>query len=66
MSVTSQRTAVVRQVADLIAGRRRPGRVLRVGIDVVRTPVDGFHHPAAVRYRQGRSSPRGFYEDSHD
>ena len=90
MSVTSQRTAVVRQVADLIAGCRRPGRVLHVGIDgvdgagktvlgdelgevlrgqgidVVRASVDGFHHPAAVRYRQGRSSPRGFYEDSYD
>ncbi len=87
---TSQRTAVIGQVVDLIAGRRRPGRVLRVGVDgvdgagktvlgdeladalrgrgieVVRASVDGFHHPAAVRYRQGRSSPRGFYEDSYD
>ncbi len=90
MSTTSQRTAVVQRIADLVTARRWPGRVLRVGVDgvdgagktvlgdelaavlrgrripVVRASVDGFHHPAAVRYRQGRSSPRGFYEDSYD
>jgi len=32
----------------------------------VRASVDGFHHPAAVRYRRGRHSPDGFYRDSYD
>ena len=35
-------------------------------IAVVRGSVDGFHRPAAVRYRRGRGSPQGFYRDSYD
>jgi uridine kinase len=33
---------------------------------VIRASVDVFHNPRSVRYRRGRSSPRGFYEDSYD
>jgi uridine kinase len=29
-------------------------------------PMDGFHQPRAVRYRQGRESPDGYYEDAYD
>jgi uridine kinase len=36
------------------------------GRGVIRTSVDGFHHPASVRYRLGRGSPEGFYRDSYD
>ena len=36
------------------------------GVEVVRASVDGFHHPRAVRYRRGRSSPEGFFLDSYD
>ncbi len=36
------------------------------GAQVIRAGVDGFHHPKAVRYRQGRWSPEGFYRDSYD
>ncbi len=36
------------------------------GRDIIRASVDGFHHPKAVRYRLGRSSPEGFYGDSYD
>lgn len=32
----------------------------------IRSSVDGFHRPRAVRYRQGRDSPRGFLDDSYD
>jgi len=40
---------------------------LRVrGVPVVRASVDGFHHPRAVRYRRGRASPLGFFDDSYD
>lgn len=43
------------------------GAVLEArGMPVIRASVDGFHHPAAVRYRRGRSSPEGFYQDSYD
>jgi uridine kinase len=36
------------------------------GRGVIRASVDGFHHPASVRYRLGRGSPEGFYRDSYD
>jgi uridine kinase len=36
------------------------------GGHVIRASIDDFHNPRAVRYRQGRSSPRGYYEDSFD
>ena len=32
--------------------------------DVIRASVDGFHNPRALRYRRGRSSPEGYFEDS--
>ena len=31
---------------------------------VIRASVDGFHNPAAVRYRQGHLSPQGYFHDS--
>ena len=36
------------------------------GKTVIRASVDSFHHPKSVRYRQGRDSPQGFFEDSYD
>lgn len=43
------------------------GEVLgSVGRSVIRASVDGFHNPRAIRYRQGRSSPEGFFYDSYD
>jgi uridine kinase len=33
---------------------------------VIRASIDGFHRPRAERYRRGRDSPRGYYEDSFD
>lgn len=33
---------------------------------VVRVSVDHFHNVRELRYRQGRYSPRGFWEDSYD
>ncbi len=37
-----------------------------VGRPAVVVHLDDFHHPRAVRYRQGRDSPRGFFEDTTD
>lgn len=36
------------------------------GRPVIRASIDQFHRPAEQRYRQGRSSPIGYYEDAHD
>jgi len=41
--------------------------VLRAqGRSVLRASVDGFHRPRDERYRPGRHSPEGFYQDSFD
>jgi uridine kinase len=39
---------------------RLPGRA------VIRSTVDGFHQPRALRYRRGRDSPEGYFLDSYD
>lgn len=36
------------------------------GVPAWRVSLDGFHRPRAERYRQGRDSPSGFYEDTYD
>ncbi len=42
-------------------------RVLaREQVPVIRSSIDSFHNPRAVRWRLGRSSPEGYYRDSHD
>lgn len=33
---------------------------------VIRASVDDFHHPRERRYRRGRLSPEGFFQDSYD
>jgi uridine kinase len=38
----------------------------RRGRSVVRASIDSFHKPRATRWSRGRSSPIGFYLDSHD
>ncbi|GGU54182.1 uridine kinase [Lentzea flava] len=45
---------------DLAAVLRARGRT------VVRASVDDFHHPRAIRYRRGKTSPEGFFLDSFD
>jgi uridine kinase len=51
------KTTLADELVEPVAKRGRP---------VVRVSIDDFHHPREVRYRQGRSSPRGYYEDSFD
>jgi uridine kinase len=36
------------------------------GVTAVHVTMDGFHHPRAVRHRQGRDSADGYYEDAYD
>ncbi|MBF0689478.1 MAG: uridine kinase [Cellulomonas sp.] len=45
---------------ELATALRADGRA------VLRASVDGFHRPAAERYRRGRASPEGFFLDSYD
>lgn len=42
------------------------GMLQAAGRHVIRASVDSFHHPRALRYRQGRHSPQGFFQDSYD
>jgi uridine kinase len=34
--------------------------------EVIRTSIDNFHHPREIRYKQGKESAIGYYEDAHD
>jgi len=36
------------------------------GKSVIRTSIDDFHNPRAVRYQRGRGSSEGFYLDSYN
>lgn len=45
---------------ELAALLRKQGRA------VVEATLDDFHHPREYRYRQGRTSARGYWEDSFD
>ncbi len=51
------KTTFADELAAVLATSARP---------IIRASVDSFHNPRAARYRQGRSSPRGFFEDSYD
>lgn len=33
---------------------------------VVRASIDNFHNPRVIRYKQGKESAIGYYEDAHD
>lgn len=35
-------------------------------IDAIQVSIDGFHFNKETRYKQGRDSARGYYEDSYD
>lgn len=45
------------ELADHVEAQGRP---------VILVDSDGFHNVRAVRYRQGRDSARGYYEDAYD
>lgn len=51
------KTTLADELADAVTARGRP---------YIRASIDGFHRPRAERYRRGRSSPEGYYEDSFD
>lgn len=53
----SGKTTLARELASAVAGRGR---------HVIHVTTDGYHQPRARRYRRGRWSARGYYEDAYD
>ena|GEM_PF-167814 len=53
----SGKTTFADEIASLMRGKGR---------QIIRCSVDDFHNPKAVRYCQGRQSPKGFFEDSYN
>ena len=51
------KTTWATELAAALAARGRP---------VHHLSLDDFHHPRARRYRQGRTSPAGYYADAYD
>jgi uridine kinase len=38
----------------------------KMGRETIRASLDGFHNPRLFRYRQGKMSPEGYFQDSFD
>ncbi|GHH33747.1 gamma-glutamylcyclotransferase [Lentzea cavernae] len=53
----SGKTTLARELTALVAARGRSAAHLS---------MDGFHHPRAIRHRQGRDSADGYYLDAYD
>ncbi|HLF99003.1 MAG TPA: uridylate kinase [Acidimicrobiia bacterium] len=53
----SGKTVLANELAPAIRSRARP---------CIRASVDGFHKPRLDRYRRGRESPEGYYQDAFD
>lgn len=53
----SGKTTLGNELTSAIVERGRP---------VIRIRMDDFHHRRAHRYRQGKDSARGYYEDAYD
>jgi uridine kinase len=53
----SGKTTFANELAEELRRRKR---------EVVQTSIDNFHNPRAIRYRQGKDSAIGYYEDAHD
>jgi len=51
------KTTFAKDLAEHLTGHGRP---------VVRINSDGFHHIREIRYRQGKDSARGYYQDAYD
>jgi uridine kinase len=72
--IMGMRSAFVTRVAidgvdgagKTVFGDKLGRRLEASGAKVIRASVDGFHHPRTIRYRRGRHSPEGFYQDSYD
>jgi uridine kinase len=53
----SGKSTLARELAAAVESTGRP---------VIHLTMDGFHHPRERRWRQGRTSAAGYYEDAYD
>lgn len=53
----SGKSTFAAELVSAVTARGRPA---------IHLTMDGFHHPRARRYRQGRMSAEGYYEDAYD
>jgi uridine kinase len=53
----SGKSTLAREITAAVAAAGRP---------VIHLTMDGYHHRREHRYRQGRSSARGYYDDAYD
>ncbi|WP_163100014.1 hypothetical protein [Peribacillus alkalitolerans] len=53
----SGKTTLANEIAEEILVRKK---------NAIRASIDYFHNPRAIRYKQGKDSAIGYYEDAHD
>ncbi|MFJ7186106.1 nucleoside/nucleotide kinase family protein [Lysinibacillus xylanilyticus] len=53
----SGKTTLANELAEELRRRKK---------EVIRTSIDNFQNPRVIRYRQGKDSAIGYYEDAHD
>ncbi|OEH93628.1 uridine kinase [Bacillus solimangrovi] len=53
----SGKTTLANEIAEVLHSK---------GQKVERTSIDNFHNSKAIRYKQGKESAIGYYEDAHD
>jgi uridine kinase len=53
----SGKTTLANELAKELLGRNKK---------VIRTSIDNFHNPRDIRYKKGKESAIGYYEDAHD
>lgn len=54
---SSGKTTFANELAEELQNRKK---------NVIRTSIDHFHNPKSIRYRQGKESALGYYQDAHD
>ncbi len=53
----SGKTTIANEIAEELKNRKK---------NVIRTSIDHFHNPREIRYKRGKESALGYYEDAHD
>jgi uridine kinase len=54
---SSGKTTLANELAEELQNKKK---------NVIRTSIDHFHNPRSIRYRQGKESALGYYQDAHD
>jgi uridine kinase len=54
---SSGKTTLANELTEILQG---------MGINVIRALMDDFHNPKTIRYSQGRTSAKGYYDDAYD